>query len=416
MKSLLIIALIILSMNSYSATEATNLRRISLDTQYLVLSDLETVPTNRAIGNLMIDTFNSTELLYDKLEKLIHADSSAWARVPYFFVVGGGLFSYAGLPLQLAYHEMGHASRLRAFGARPFYKFKSSTDQYTNFFSFALASLGKTEGDATVEPEDTTVFDTTHPDYIYKGSFGELNNPVYLMGGLNNEMNLSELYEDQLYYRKGHVMQIANYVAAKMSTNFYIEDQPLVGDIVNIKAHYTSLNLEVDDDDLNTAGQTSLLLSSSTYAYIYGLYNYIKTGDSSIKHFTYKGFRLPDVSFYYLREGLSYKVTSGYQLENSWILFAIEHIFNGEDITEATLGFRHSFEYKSKKFVSEIKAMVGPSLSSTMEIDMETSKNLWVKLGLSQINNHSLWGQRNINSLEDNEVDYNLWTNLSYYY
>jgi hypothetical protein len=411
----------ILSLFSFSAFSGTAMgkRRFSIDSQFFTLSEKSSIPSNRAIGDFTVDFIDGTGWIFDKTAELTHANKSAWSRLPYLLLMESVLFMYVTEPLGLAYHEMGHASRIRALGGRPHYSYKNSPEKYSNFFSFALAGMGEEIQDATVEPKAGSVFTLSNANYQIYSGMGELKNPFYLMGGVNNEMLLAEKLENKMAQRSGHVMEVANYVMAKMSTFFYIDSSPTVGDIVAIKSFYALGNNIVSDDDLKLASQLSLLFSSSTYAYLYGIYNFVANNESRVEHFSYKGFRLPDLSFYLMKRGLSYKLRSGYEFENKKtnLVFEVEHVYKGKKATEISLGIDQSMNFKNKNLKAKLISRIGPGVSTTLETDLEITKNLWLGLGVNQFNLYSLWGERHISSLENEKTTHiDLYSTLNYYY
>ncbi|MCB0385982.1 MAG: hypothetical protein KDD43_11365 [Bdellovibrionales bacterium] len=394
-----------------------NRRWLSVDSQYFLVDHTSTVPTNRALGGFAREFVQSHGALFDLVGSAISAEKSAWIRLPYYLVFGGAFFIFVQEPLNLAYHEFGHASRLQALGATPVFLYEGSSQRYSNMFSYYLDGIGKAEQGGQVVP-GTTTFTLSNPEYTILGPFGELNNPIYLMGGLNNEMFLAENLENNLYFEGGHLMEAALYVRTKLGAFFYVEDSPNMGDVVSIESYYKGRTFDISSDDISQASEMAFLLSSTTYAYLYSLYNYTKSNDATVRAWTYEGFQIPNLQFYMTRRGLSYKINSAYELSEAktWIRFAIEQVSEGQDASEITIGYRRVTSLANRALIGEVDLMMGAGGSATAQLRWEADQGFWLNLGGSYYTVSSLWGERHIPLLNNGDSMTDIWAGVSLTY
>lgn len=65
--------------------------------------------------------------------------------------------------------------------------------------------------------------------------------------------------------------------------------------------------------------------------FLKGYWDFIQTGNPIVSTFTYKGIRLPDVSFYFTSKGLSLEMISGYQWSDQlWFNLGVETVYYPE--------------------------------------------------------------------------------------
>ena len=397
----------------------------------------------------------------------------------------------------LAYHEFGHGTRMRAAGANPIYFFsdfdytQSLIDarvqtalvsagvptviaarevrptRYTNFFTYlgdAIAG-GKSSGYTTFDHPFTS---TAPADW----------DAVITGGGVNNEMYLTELIEDQAYYNGASFVYFFQYINGKQASYDYFRAQDdnqtlrTTGDMATILTYYnrkrdytnptvadllnrpvgsellatevlatdffftlqpvtpaqmvantlTSLqngdhNYHITRADIETGNLIALYGSSTTYLLMYSFMKYMFEGDATVHSWELAGIRLPDISFYHSRRGISYKLRSGYRWHRWTFPFAVEHVTKGDMTTEGTLGVRYDADQYAVTFTS----IVGRSGGAGVEFDyyLPVADFANARLG-SRIFYHSvntLEGERNMSRVEPGsyaELEADVYVSLVY--
>jgi len=393
-------------------------RRISIDTQYGTIDSVSSPVSNRALGDFMTDFFDFNGFVFDQFDDLVGGERSAFIRVPSYLAFQTALFLFVQEPLALAYHELGHATQIRALGFHPVYKFDGSDDSFSNFWTYAFNGMGDTDLGGTVTP-GTEIFATNHPDLALESGFGELNNPRYLVGGLNNEMLLAENLEEKSLLRNGHIMEGASYVLSKAAAPLYIVYLPTVGDIVSAKNYYQSKNYKIDESDIEQASFMSLFLSSTSYAYAWNVFQYFLNGSTEFKHFTYEGFKIPDLSFFLSTQGINHKINLGYHFDsiNLWLLPSYEFVAKGGSGFEFTVDLIKEGKFWGLPSVYRLAPMIGEkSFSMNASLTSVFAKVWSATLGVSRMDARGFWGERNIASYKNGNVAHTGWIKLAFSY
>lgn len=404
-----IIFTLLTGLSSFATEKET--RRFSLDSNYRTSSY-----SNKAIGDFVVEFNQLGSAIAEAIPGKYEGANNVLTR-GLFVGVYSSIFYY---PLQVAYHEFGHGTRFAAVGRRPSYgvveSFLSSDryithKRYTNFFEYYLALFsnpGFDGGDVTTKDIMFTT-DKVSPEYDYMIS----------MGGINNDMYLSELIEDEIFYNdKAEIFYLPHYIDGKLSSFLYIHDklhENGLGDIYEIGVYYNQVkNYGISDDDIKRADLISFFLSGTTYNLIASNINYIFNNGKGTKALSYKKFKLPDVSTYHTLRGISYKVKTGYRFSDDLaFILAVESISKGEDYTEFSLGVNSKIgEVNRIRILSHISdhASFNVSLSHLLKNNYE------ITLGLDHYNVDTLYGERNITSLKSAKSDTQLSVKLSVVY
>ncbi|MDP3936140.1 MAG: hypothetical protein Q8Q56_04050, partial [Alphaproteobacteria bacterium] len=243
-------------------------------------------------------------------------------------------------PYLPAYHEFGHARAMRAFCNEPFKGYDvqvardpKKIDSVLWYYFHSIHHAGFTECAMTNGSFESQ-------KYVQKL-------PIFA-GGLNNEARLSSEIADWTYRLNGHIAYFGAYFRGKIAPVSYttktksglVDDD--VSDIGHINKYYKSYYPGFNLDNIQYGGLVSLLCSSTTYSFLRGYWDFIKTGDTTVRTFTWNGVRLPDMNFYFTRNGLSLEFISGYQVNpNLWVNLGIETVYYPTKSIEFTPSVRY---------------------------------------------------------------------------
>lgn len=243
-------------------------------------------------------------------------------------------------PYLPAYHEFGHARGKRAFCIDPFKGYEvgvaghnKEVDSVIWYYLHSFYHMGFTETALTNGPFEPK-------EYIRKL-------PIFA-GGLNNESRLASEIAGWTYRFNGHIAYFGPYLRGKTGSISYTAKTKsgatpaASSDIGHINNYYRLYHPAFNLDNIQLGGLVSLVCSSTTYSFLKGYWDFIKTGDPTIRTFTWRGIRLPDVNFYYTRNGLSLEVISGYQINpNLWVNLGVETVYYPNTSVEFTPSVRY---------------------------------------------------------------------------
>lgn len=412
--SLVLIFLIFNTENIPAQSDFTR-HRFTLDSRYIFQGY-----SNQALGQFGIDLINLVTVPADLLIK--PGTSNADDDKKFLFYnsqelrnVGNGLLLFLGSGFlstgyMFTYHEYGHGTRTAAIGYKPFYGHGSiETDAdvnavlsgvvklYDDFLSFYLASISNTGGFTIARAADT----------LFSPLTNELNNGwdgLITTGGLNNEMLFTEFVENELYRNGGHIGFLIPYLGGKLSAQSYGTGVGVFNDVTNIASYYQTRGYDVDTEKLSAGSKVSFYTSALSYQFIYQLARMLSGKSSRFTPWELHGIQLPNTSFYMNRDGLSYKIRSGYR-NGSWRFpFAVERIFEGEKRTEVSFGAERRFE----KLTATVEAIVGQRLDLAVNAKYFANKWLMLSGGYGLYNKQNLYGERVIPSLENGSAYHDL--------
>ena len=423
--SLFVIASLMLNTENILAQSLTNQRTLSFDSRYVIQGY-----SNKAVGQFGIELFNLATLpanlivkpdtsLTNGDKKFLFYDSHQLRNV------ANGLLLFAGSiflkdSFQFMYHEYGHGTRLAALGFKPFYghsDFANEADQqailsgdvklYDNIFDLYISSLFDATGFTIVKEGDT----------LFSPLYNELNNNNWAglvsMSGLNNEMLFSEFIEDEMYRNGGHIGFILPYINGKIGVlNYPAAGLGVFNDVTNIISYYQGRGFDIDNDKISNGDKVSLFTSALSYQFVYQFVRMFSGKSSRFHPWEFRGLELPNTLFYMNRDGLSYKIRSGYRFGEWRFPFAVEYGFEGEKRTEFTFGAEKGFE----KITAAFEAIIGKRLDLALDVSYRQSKWLMLSGGYALYDKRNLHGERLIPSLEHGSVyhDFYLRASLTY--
>lgn len=398
------------------ANQYENLERtLSLDTGYR-----RTAYSNRAITDFNLEMLQGYGYLnnafYNWQDEIGKNDStfskSLWetANIGIGIIFGGFFFT----PV----HEFGHGSRMAAAGATPTFGYtfgSTADDSTTNIFNYYLMSLKYSFKDIYTNGWTTSDL-STQPKYLSLSALEQSEVDFFVSaGGVNIQMYSAEQMSNMIYDHGGHVSYIVPYFVSKNSSYFYaiFGDASSSNDLTNMLDYYnTTKGYNITTKDIKRDNLIALLASSTTYSILSAYYNYLNNGDPTIRPFSYNNIRLPDVYLYHTARGVSYKLDSAYQVNDSLsIPFSVEYIHRGENYTELSVGWENSFSGWS----SSGKIFVSDNVSLQNSITFYLGDEFDVSLGWDHYNKDTLFGERHTLDLYDESSD-EVWSKVSLKY
>ena len=422
--SILIIAYLMLNTENILAQSLTSQRTLSFDSRYIIQGY-----SNKAVGQFGIELVNLTTIPADLIIR--PATSSTKGGKKFLFYdsrqlrnVANGLLLFAGSiflsnSFTFAYHEYGHGTRVAAVGFKPFYghgaiatdadlnaALSGSVKTYDDFLSFYLSSLFNIGGFTIAFPENT-LFTPLTDEVNNNGWYG-----LVQTGGLNNEMLFSEFIEDELYRNGGHIGFLIPYINGKLAARNYESGLGVFNDVTNIVNYYQGQGYNIDNDKIGNGSKVSLFTSALSYQFVYQFVRMFSGKSSRFHPWEFRGLELPNTLFYMNRDGLSYKIRSGYRFGEWRFPFAVEYGFEGEKRTEFTFGAEKGFE----KITAAFEAIIGKRLDLALDVSYRQSKWLMLSGGYALYDKRNLHGERLIPSLEHGSVyhDFYLRASLTY--
>ncbi|MDR3124410.1 MAG: hypothetical protein LBU10_00835 [Endomicrobium sp.] len=346
---------------------------------------LKDLYTNKQLTNVNLELLRASDRLFSLIPK-----NNVFKIVTFCTL---SFFNYnAGTTL----HEIGHGLRLRSYGidfmlmtdmddSRPFTK----DENYFNFFFKELFSSKRAACAANPIGYKNLQY--------YFESLGEINDfynfgIVFSAGGINNNTYLSEQISNNIHFNNSSERPLQYYI--------YVNNL-LYGALYDTSAKESgddpfdiiyNFNQKVRNDfqkgTICDAGIKSLFLSATTYSYFYSFF----TNKPMVKPY---GFRLPDVFPYITTKGMSYKVVTGYEINESLnLIFGFESVFGKEATTEINIGLNH--QTTINKFPISYKGIVTFGQGLDLEVSCLTPISKYFDVGLEceVYSVTSLMGQR----------------------
>lgn len=454
-------------------------RTISFNTGYLTgQKDLSWSNSNRALSVFFQEVGQLHGALFDglayacRLQKY-HALKGVLALVDW----AAGHFLFAPLP-SVVYHEFGHFSRGKAMGyiqpvflnesysdgdpkryskgfEDPFaytwhqtfraYKGKGATHRgYGLRFVPSLLTRGLPD-DFAQGMKDAVAQDPSHGQaqldrYIADQKVAAQTDPslqpaldqyernerdkdiATIAAGMNNEMRLAGDLTDAAYAGQGHISDMWVCWDVHRSAVTYPEDKKdgssfPKGDVSRLLQFYKEKGWSFSKKDLDTANWLSLFLSSTTYAYLWSWGKFARYGTTDVKAFEVFGVRVPDVENYLLIEGLSYKVKTGYRL-NQKVHFpvAIEFLTKGASGAEISLGGEVLLGTQDVLWNLGGSVLFGRAFGFETHARFTLNALLFFEGGVELMDQRSFYGQRNIPSLEKGNTAWAFWVRGGFCY
>lgn len=400
MKRLLTLLLVLAAAATLPAAERT----LSLDSGYL-----RQLNSNRGLRHFGMEWTDVNSWAFDALNE---AQPFGWSRDARL-LLWTGFSLYTADVYNTFYHEFGHGSRLEALGYRTRYRIGSTGDLTRSPWTFFVRRFGDPFNDAYAV-YSTSDREFTSPVSRFVNSDGTLTNDGQILinaGGLNNAMSFSGSLSDRLRERGGHVGEGLPYLLGKLDATFYGTGD--TGDLKDLETYYGRKGVSVSDTDLRLYNVLATAASQSTWAYLLGLRDYVANGDTRVEAMTYRGFALPDVENYLNTRGVSWKVSSGYRLDDdTYFPFAIDFITRGAGAQDYNLGVRRR-DFLLPNSEAGLDFILGSGLGVSTFYSKKLYGNLSLTVGWDHFNGRNLHGERNAVSFKRGETSDEIWARLS---
>lgn len=429
LKKFCLVLLAGVSFSTVSVAESTApiLRRLTLSLGYD-----EQYNSNEGLKHLPLTGMQMYSWLFDKLGQLATTPLQRVGMLLGDFVLhtpymGESAQDYWLLqekwwPYLPAYHEFGHARAARAFTKNGFSHYRlvinGDETQKQSILWYYFHSLKHMAFNQVAET-NFTVRTMTNP----------VRDAALFGGGLNNEARLTKEIAEWVYRNNGHVSYFWPYLRGKLGvvTYTYKTLQQVVlddtGDVGHLYSYYKRYYENFNLNRVIQGGVASIFLSSSTYAFLNGFYNYVLTGDPTVKTFTWKGIRIPDVNMYFTRNGLSFEAVTGYQINpNFWLNVSVEcpfypKAFHSVEVTPSVRYILHTSQYGQFDFDAGVVMNTFGYFSGFAGVEWTDPVNP-VTFGAKLIhhNANTYVGERNIPNALDSDHDVELMMTVSVNY
>lgn len=361
-------------------------RTVSVSTGYVKNLPLEWSNSNMAMSHFFQEIYMAQGAALDMI-------SGTWWRER-----NGRLIFLVELPINiwvsfiqtLAYHEMGRYSRYRAFGWDAVYKVGVRGRKiYYNNFSFT-AGLFVHPWDLAITFPTRRVF---HPEGAHElhhryrdGAF------IMAMAGLNNIMRFAGDLADGVYNGRAHSSEFLGYLLGKLGGTIYPRKL--------LKGLYRLNALPVSKGEITSANVAAFVLSASTYSYILSFFQGPLPIDRKVIPLEVLGIRVPDLETYFMTEGISYKVKTGFRVSHSLNFpIAVELIGKGSPGYEVTLGVHKHFEDFGGMSLG-VNVMFGRGLDWDVHVRFPLGEMFFLEGLVEKMGLKSYYGERNIPTLE----------------
>jgi hypothetical protein len=368
------------------------------------------------------------------------------------------------IPLSIAYHEFGHARGLMAFdrNSDPYYYCGNPNITSASSLSSLLAgntyyhmlghALVKTPGGFVLPKSASETINRYYLD-CNQAAFIEkvqslIDSPTIdqitiWAGGFNNQAILASLIEDTALMQNGyHLFDSLALAFNKFTATTVIypsKEIPytlkgpellqydhfnlmlLMNDHGSIQRHYRMKNIinNYDPTMSNTGCLLSFFLSSSTYESLYGIYNYVYNGHLFTEPFNYKGFYLPNTSFFFTSQGLSLRFKTAYRWDPTLLLMATyEMVYKGKNAHELKVtAFKTLPQFYNVQLTLGALASTGTADSFATQgnigIKVPVSNNFNIEAAYYLWNKNTLDGERNISSTDKSSIDHEIIIGIS---
>lgn len=438
-------------------------RTISFSSGYLKFAN-----SNKALSGFAQEMRQGVDCLFD------HVAEGDWGtRNREWLVLLNMIPSYyTWTVLGFMYHELGHFARSKAEGGNPFFYDERKRDEpdpqkardegYTNPFSYTLQRMvypipkGVTytgvhlnknviiyRGLSSAEKDILdTLIDTMGSQDAYSflvgaaDGFAQGATPAQVetarkvlrnvkeldfissAAGVNNSMRYAGDMSDGVQRGNGHIASFMDYFMAKVDTLIYPVDESRSGnDMTAIRDNYKDRGIKIVPRDYKIGSAVAAFCSASTWAYIWGYMDFFETGNTVVPKPELYGVRLPDIESYIMFQGLTYKVKTGYNVDDTFsIPVAVEFFSKGPGKgAEWTLGAEKSFEdFYDMTLMGSIT--FGRALGWEFAVRQPIADQFFVEASVGHMRYKGFHGQRNISSLKksDKETSFLIRAGLRY--
>ena len=377
-----------LTLNAWAAKQKAP-RTLSIDSGYV-----PQLATYQSMNHLWLEFEGLGTAIFDGVGENFYLGKTfptraLWVLVEYY------LWPYANYTFFVANHEIGHGARVTATGGVPRYSWNGSTDGIS-IFPFIFKGFTR-YGDGA--------FTTGTSVYFYPTDW----TTVADAGGMNNSTHFAEALEDDVYYNTGHILQSRAYYTAKMDAYNYAKSTngTTTGDVNNLLNIWSARGYSITTDDIKRGALISLLGNFTTLAYAWSIVRYIGMGDPNVNSLSAGSLKLPDLSFFENRYGISLRARSALHSGKIYIPFSIEYLYKGTPQLEISLGYRNvSGAVSGHKLASQIQgymsSKLGVGVRGTKEFSLGRSSFFTLSGSVFHVN--SLEGERTLGRLVSNTL------------
>lgn len=360
-------------------------------------------------------------------------------------VAGVCLFPYSIqlLAARIVYHEYGHCRAHASLGGEYEYRHYDKDKRANHAFAFFSALINPSHWYSTnaASVYKNRINYNRVPKKLIRmrddNNFLDMVDLYVGVAGLNNQMRYAQEVSDLVFHKNGHLLYFGEYLADKITPCIYtlLYEKALSknkvdsgDDIHRILDKYQKLKISVNASDIKIGSVASVLISSTTWAFMYSAFTELPKGSFIVRAPVWHGWRLPDLNFYLTTHGLSFEVVTGYQFNDSWYAgLTAEMVYKGNTAYE----FGPSIGYKLNTSIGEFALSAQAIIGKDMEFGGNTGIE-WTSLckdwtvGLKYIYHNALTlvGERNIPFLcsgfmsggEPSHTNHELNLTLSYNY
>ncbi len=309
-------------------------------------------------------------------------------------------------PVNIAQHELGHGARAAAIGGTPYYYWAGS-NSYPSILPFMFQGvLGLKSGLAYTTYSSSS---STQPsDYDI----------TMTAGGMNNSMMYAEFVEDEVQFNSGHILYYPSYLLGKLDTYSYAYNTRTGdsngGDVDRLISYWASKGYGIGYSDLESGSLIAALGSFTNASMLWSFLRYIGTGDPTVYSPTIGSVKLPDLSFYQYRRGISMRSRFGFESSgNRYYPMSVEYVYKGSPAVEFSLGMRDLIPMAG---VLKTGTLWQAFLSSAGGAGIRWSKDFlagsssYFTLGSSLFSDRSLEGERTGGHFVTNTIAAELWS------
>lgn len=416
---LLFIALFILCISTNSSNaivRQTETKKIRESTITFSSSYFEKNYTNGQIGIFglelmeLMSRLNDPRIIYRKYSESSKAKGLALGFVSIF------INTTIMLNFNSLYHENGHGLRYRAFGGNYILpgpeQYASEEKKSENFFK-SFFTFGPTY--------DVLTRGCPYVIFIEKGQKATSRERIIVSaGGINNQTYLSEITSNKLH-SNGFIgiSEFISYLFSIVNITLYSLSNLENGDPILMEKNYRNAGIKANRYNLFFSYTLSTILSGTTYSFI-EMFRNKNIGWLQAKPIEFKGFRMPDVFSYITTKGISYKIVSGYTINQDFkLLFGTEFIGHGKFANEFNLGLMKSFFIQkiNSKAIFKVLTFFGQGFNIELSCSIPFYDRLSLNFGGGSYSNKSLHGERHsMDLININGRSKDFFVSLSYRY
>lgn len=312
--------------------------------------------SNEGIGHISLSILDAQSKLFEYLEEKWVQKGNRGAEL--LLTLGElGVNSLFLVNFVMPYHEFGHARAVKSMGLDYKYGYYKDAkndelvDTVWGIYGKRLTNPTKWFSGAFTRYFDTKQYSEWRNNHLKDLTLGEniqwqnSQNLYHSMAGLNNQTRAAKDISEKLY-RNGalHHTYFLHYLGNKLSVTGYAlaSDGKDLGDGDDIKSIvrcYKAKGYNITSSDIKWGSALSTLFNGTTHAfitqYMYRSANnpqWSLTEKMTIVPLEFKGFRIPDLNFYFTLQGLSYELVTGYRFNKNFTFdLAVEYVYKGGD-------------------------------------------------------------------------------------